>query len=102
MTGSLTKRKILTLKRSKMKTHSWLKDLNSSVRLFSTIIIIVILQERNNPLNKHASFHSSTLEIQSDPMSLTMKTQLKVQSYLCSMWVSSSILKQPSKLSLLA
>lgn len=92
--GLLIKRKILTLKRSKMKTHSWLKDLNSSVRLSSTIIIIVILQPKNYPRNNHVSFHLLILEIQSDPMFQIMKTQLKVQSCRCSMWGLNLILKQ--------
>ena len=92
--GLLIKRKILTLKRSKMKTHSWLKDLNSSVRLSSTIIIIVILQPKNYPRNNNVSFHLLILEIQSDPMFQIMKTQLKVQSCRCSMWGLNLILKQ--------
>jgi hypothetical protein len=94
MTGLLIKRKILTLKRSKMKTHSWLKDLNSSARLSLTTIIIVILQARNSLLNNHASFNLSTLETQSVPISLIMKTQLKVQFCLCSTSESNLTLKQ--------
>ena len=102
MTGSLTKRKILTLKRNKMKTHSWLKDSNSLARLSSTTIIIITLQERNNLHHRHVSFHLSILEIQSVPISLIMKTQLKVQFCQCSTWESNLTLRQLLKLSQVA